>query len=167
MSYIRAIGTPIWLLVSFLAAYKPLSLAIAYLILGLTDVDGTIARILKIKSEFGEKLDSVSDFIYVVCGGAYILLNKLISPTLIWTIIILGVLTQATKALNYKKTGKFKMPRNFTGCFSILFFYGFVVITIMGIKNHTYTVITFVLMFHNIIFTWAQIFKHKFSGFLW
>ena len=55
-----------------------------YLLAGITDmVDGTVARMLGIESEFGEKLDTIADIIFVA-AALYKLLPAIALATGIW-----------------------------------------------------------------------------------
>lgn len=55
-----------------------------YMLAGITDmVDGTVARMLGIESEFGEKLDTIADFIFVAVA-LYKLLPTLEVSRSIW-----------------------------------------------------------------------------------
>ncbi|MDO4189752.1 MAG: CDP-alcohol phosphatidyltransferase family protein, partial [Lachnospiraceae bacterium] len=55
-----------------------------YLLAGITDmVDGSVARGLETESEFGEKLDTIADFIFVL-AALYKLLPAIALATGIW-----------------------------------------------------------------------------------
>ena len=81
---------------------------IIYLLCGISDmIDGTIARRTNSVSSFGSKLDSVSDFVFmVICSIKLLPLIQL--PTLIWVwIAVITVIKVANIALGFVYEKKF------------------------------------------------------------
>lgn len=66
---------------------------ICYLICGLSDcVDGYVARKFNCSSEFGAKLDSVSDVLFLLCVAINVVPTLEIKPVFwIWAVIIFGM----------------------------------------------------------------------------
>lgn len=73
----------------FFPAFSPVFYA-CYLLAGITDmVDGSVARGLGTESEFGEKLDTIADFIFVLAALYKLLPCMAVSAGIwIWTGII-------------------------------------------------------------------------------
>ncbi len=81
---------------------------VIYTICGITDIlDGSLARLLKCKSELGSKLDSVADLLFytVMIFKIFPELLKLL-PTALWVVIVLTFLLRIVSyclaALKYK-----------------------------------------------------------------
>ena len=71
------------LIMLYFAAFSP-GFYICYLLAGITDmVDGSVARRLGTESEFGEKLDTIADIIFVA-AALYKLLPDIALATGIW-----------------------------------------------------------------------------------
>ena len=102
---LRIVGTAVWLFT------KPLTkwFYIIYFFTGLTDVlDGFIARSLKATSEFGSKLDSISDMLFyaVMLIVMFPALWELL-PIGIWyllgAILIIRIVSYTTAAVKYRR----------------------------------------------------------------
>jgi len=105
-------------------AMSPLFLG-CYLLAGITDMlDGFLARRLGVASDFGSRLDSIADVIFVVT--AFVKLYPLIEfPLWMWLIIIMiTVIKVASVAVSRIRNGKIvflhTIPNKLTGLFLFL-----------------------------------------------
>lgn len=105
ITFVRIIGSVVLL---FLTAFSP-EFYITYTLCGLSDaVDGYVARKFNTTSEFGARLDSISDIIFYTVMIIKIL-PKLIKilPMIVWYILAAALLTRAISyilaAIKYKK----------------------------------------------------------------
>ena len=82
-----------------------------YLLCGLSDmIDGTVARKTKCASEFGARLDTVSDFVFMVVALIRFVPHLNI-PTWLWTWIgIIAMMKLGNVALGFVRTKKFISP---------------------------------------------------------
>ena len=91
------------ILCSILMLFSPafsVQFYILYLICGLTDmVDGTIARTTHTDSEFGAKLDSVADFIFVVISLVK-LLPVIHIPRWLWIWILVSAIIKIINVIS-------------------------------------------------------------------
>ena len=84
---------------------------VLYLLCGFTDmVDGTVARKTKCASEFGARLDTVSDFVFMTVA-----LIKFVPylhiPTWLWIWIgVIALMKLGNAALGFVRTGKITFP---------------------------------------------------------
>lgn len=73
---------------------------VLYLTAGLTDmIDGFLARRCGVESLFGARLDSFSDFVFVITVG-YKLFPWLILPTVLWMLIVLIAIVKIVNAVS-------------------------------------------------------------------
>ncbi len=73
---------------------------VLYLIAGLTDmIDGFLARRWGVESQFGARLDSFSDFVFVITAG-YKLFPWLTLPTSLWMMIVLIAMVKIINAVS-------------------------------------------------------------------
>ena len=73
---------------------------VLYLTAGLTDmIDGFLARRLGVESQFGARLDSFSDFVFVIIVG-YKLFPWLILPSALWMMIVLIAIVKIVNAIS-------------------------------------------------------------------
>ena len=73
---------------------------VLYLIAGLTDIlDGFLARRWGVESNFGARLDSLADFVFVLAAG-YKLFPWLKRPVALWMMIGLIALVKASNAFS-------------------------------------------------------------------
>lgn len=71
-----------------------------YMIAGLTDmIDGFLARRWGVESQFGARLDSFSDFVFVITAG-YKLFSWLTLPTALWMMIVLIAMVKIINAVS-------------------------------------------------------------------
>ena len=84
---------------------------VLYLIAGLTDMlDGFLARRWRVESEFGDRLDSLADFVFVIAVG-YKLFPYLKLPTALWMMIGLIALLKTVNAISlYMVKHKIEFP---------------------------------------------------------
>ena len=98
------------IIVSFPLLFLPLSsiwFFVLYLFCGLTDmIDGTIARKTEAVSQFGARLDTVADLVFMLVCGVKIL-PRVCFPVWLWAWIALIALTKAFNiALVFVRTKK-------------------------------------------------------------
>lgn len=87
------------LLMLFFPVFSP-EFYFFYLLAGITDmVDGTVARRLGTESEFGERLDTIADFIFVL-AALYKLLPVIVLNRVIWIWIGIIAVIKATNIIS-------------------------------------------------------------------
>jgi len=167
ISLFRIVGTPVWLFAALYLKLDVLVIGGIYLFLGLTDmIDGTIARIKKLKSDYGRALDAMGDITYLVLGGVYVAVKGLVSHTAqaialggICFIIILNVLR-----FTYFKKKNF--GRSFAGCVTMWIVGTFLILAVFGIVWEWYMTIAIFMIYYHGFEDIVRLSSKKFKGWL-
>ena len=168
LTSLRLFGILIWLVLGLSFSWNNVAFAVIYVLLGLSDlVDGTVARLSKTKSEFGAKLDAVSDSFYLAAGAIFIIFKGLV-PAKNLNLLLIGIFAILFAHLFmfiFKR--RIYLDRGYIPCTSIFVFSVFLILTMAGIYFEWLWNIVLFMMFYYSFYVVTQTFKNFSKGLFW